>query len=64
MTIKRYYVIALTTSDFFIAHERYNSYDGSPETGLFVMDKDNKEHYLSPAYLLSNFEIGVETVNI
>ena len=62
MIITKYYVIALTEGQYFHAHTRYDSYDGSPENGLYVMDKDNKEHYLSPSYLMANFEIGVEYV--
>lgn len=60
MIITNYYIVALVSGQYFTAGKKYFAYDGNIKTGLFVMDDDNKQHFLSPNYLLSNFEIYTE----
>ena len=49
------YIKRMTNGEYFTAGNIYPIIDGSISTGVYTVDDDGKEHYLSPEYIAKHF---------
>lgn len=49
------YIKRITNGEYFTKGNVYPIIDGSISTGVYTVDDDNKEHYLSPEYIAKHF---------
>lgn len=53
------YITATKNSEYFSAGKYYPILDGDDISGIYTVDDDNKDYYLSEAYLKDNFKCYV-----
>lgn len=49
------YIKAIISGNYFTAGSVYPIIDGSISTGVYTVDDEGKEHYLSTEYISNNF---------